>query len=162
MSMNALSREEFTELTAAMRPRLRRELRFVPEETSDWESRDFLAVTNKQGSEGVLIVPFLKNTVVPFSLQPRKPNTSGRIEAIICDICATWQRGTHSAVITFAVDKAHSASFLCCADLLCSLHVRGKTADATLSRTQVREQITPEARIQRLHDRLAGILSVYE
>jgi len=160
--MNAITREEFTELTSAMRPRLKRELRFVPEEITDWESRDFLAVTNKQGSEGVLIVPFLGNVVVPFVLQQRKPNASGRIEAIICDICATWQRGTHSAVITFTVDKTRSVSFLCCADLECSLHVRGKTKDALLARTQLREQITPEGRIQRLHDRLASILSIYE
>lgn len=160
--MNALSREEFAELTSTMRPRLRRELRFVPEEISDWESRDFLAATNKQGNEGVLIVPFLGNKVAPFILQARQPNASGRIEAIICDICATWQRGTHSAVIAFTVDKTHSVSFLCCADLLCSFHVRSKTVAATLSRTQLREQITPEARIQRLHDRLASILSVYE
>jgi len=160
--MNAITREEFGELASGTRPRLRRELRFVPEEISDWESRDFLAVTNKQGSEGVLVVPFLQVGVVPFTLQARRPNASGRIEAIICDICATWQRGTHSAVITFAVDKTRSVSFLCCADLLCSLHVRGKTADAVLARTQLREQITPEARIARLQERLGSILSIYE
>lgn len=160
--MNAITREQFSELTSGVRPRLRRELRFVPEEISGWKDRDFLAVTNKQGSEGVLVVPFLDNKIAPFTLQPRKPNSSGRVEAIICDICATWQRGTHSAVITFAVGKTRSVSFLCCADLGCSLHVRGKTADARLSRAQLREQITPEARIQRLQDRLASILSIYE
>ncbi|HEU4715361.1 MAG TPA: FBP domain-containing protein [Candidatus Saccharimonadales bacterium] len=160
--MNAITREQFSELISGVRPRLRRELRFVPEEITDWEYRDFLAVTNKQGSEGVLIVPFLGDKVVPFSLQPRKPGASGRVEAIICDICATWQRGTHSAVITFTIDKSRSVSFLCCGDLECSLHVRGKTADATLSRTQLREQITPEARIARLHGRLTSILSIYE
>ena len=160
--MNALSREAFTELTSTMRPRLRRELRFVAEEISDWESRDFLAVTNKQGNEGVLIVPFLGNIVAPFVVQARQPNASGRVEAVICDICATWQRGTHSAAITFTVDKTRSVSFLCCADLLCSFHVRSQTAAATLSRAQLREQITVDARIQRLRDRLASILSVYE
>jgi hypothetical protein len=160
--MNAITREEFSELISGVRPRLRRELRFVPEEITDWQYRDFLAVTNKQGNEGVLIVPFLGDKVAPFSLQPRKPGASGRVEAIICDICATWQRGTHSAVITFAVDKTRSVSFLCCGDLGCSLHVRGKTADATLSRTQLREHITPEARIARLHERLTSILSIYE
>lgn len=160
--MNAITRDQFSELTSGVRPRLRRELRFVPEEITDWEDRDFLAVTNKQGSEGVLIVPFLGDKAVPFSLQARKPNASGRIEAIICDICATWQRGTHSAVITFIVDKTRSVSFLCCGDLDCSLHVRGKTDDARLSRTQLREQITPESRIARLHERLTSILSIYE
>jgi hypothetical protein len=159
--MDAISREQFAELARDLRPRLRRELRFVPEEITDWQDRDFLAVTNKQGNEGVLIVPFLSKGV-PFTLEQRKPNATGRVEAIICDICATWQRGTHSAVITFIVNTTHSVSFLCCDDLLCSFHVRSKTKAATLSRTQLREQITPEARIERLRRRLQSILSVYD
>ncbi len=160
--MNPISREQFAELASGLKPRLRRELRFVPEEITNWEDRDFLAVTNKQGNEGVLLVPFARKKIVPISLQARKPNAAGRVEAIICDICATWQRGTHSAVITFAVDAAHSVSFLCCADLLCSFHVRGKTAAAQLSRSQLREQITAEGRIERLKHRLEDILTIYD
>jgi hypothetical protein len=133
----------------------------VPEEITDWQDRDFLAVTNKQGNEGVLIVPFL-DKAVPFLLESRKPNPAGRVEAIICDICATWQRGTHSAVMTFIVSPTHSASFLCCGDLQCCLHVRNKTKTATLARTQLREQITPEARIGRLKQRLQSILAIYD
>lgn len=159
--MDAITREQFTELTKAVKPRLRRELRFVPEEIIDWDQRDFLTATNKQGNEGVLIVPFL-NKVVPFALQPRKPNASGRVEAIICDICATWQRGTRSAVITFTVGPSRTVSFLCCEDLLCSFHVRGLTTSATLSRSQLREQITVDERIERLKRRLAAILSIYD
>jgi len=159
--MNVISREQFAELSQTLRPRLRRDLRFVPERITDWQDRDFLAVTNKQGSEGVLIVPFLDKTV-PFLLESRKPNPMGRVEAIICDICATWQRGTYSAVITFIVSPTHSVSFLCCGDLQCSLHVRNKTKAATLARTQLREQITPEARIERLKQRLQGILAIYD
>jgi hypothetical protein len=160
--MNPITREEFTELTSGLRPRLRRELRFVPEEITAWEDRDFLAVTNKQGNEGVLIVPFARKYVVPFSLQVRKPGASGRTEAIICDICATWQRGTHSAVITFPVDSTRSVSFLCCEDLLCSFHVRGKTTAAQLARSQLREQITPQDRIERLKRRFKDILTIYD
>jgi hypothetical protein len=160
--MDPITREEFAELASSLKPRLRRELRFVPEEITAWEDRDFLAVTNKQGNEGILIVPFAHKKTAPFSLQARKPNASGRVEAIICDICATWQRGTHSAVITFPVDAARSVSFLCCADLLCSFHVRGKTTAAQLSRTQLREQITTEGRIMRLKERLTAILAIYD
>lgn len=160
--MNAITREEFTKLTSSLKPRLRRELRFVPEEITAWEDRDFLAVTNKQGNEGVLVVPFADKKAAPFSLMARKPNASGRVEAIICDICATWQRGTHSAVITFTVDSTRSVSFLCCADLLCSFHVRGKTAASQLSRSQLREQITVEGRIARLKQRLGAILAIYD
>lgn len=156
-----MTREQFVELAGKLKPRLRRELRFVPEEITEWDQRDFLAVTNKQGNEGVLIVPFL-DKVAPFVLMPRRPNASGRTEAIICDICATWQRGTRSAVITFTVDATRTVSFLCCEDLLCSFHVRGMTAAARLSRSQLREQMTTEERIARLKHRLEAILSIYD
>lgn len=157
--MQSITREAFAQLVAesSARPKLRRELRFVPEEVIDWNSRDFLAVTTKAGNAGVISAPFAVQYVVPFQLQNRQPNQAGRIEAIICDICATWQRGSNSAVITFAKEKG-SVSFLCCADLLCSLHVRDKTAASKLSRTQLRETISEEGRVERLHTRLAQIL----
>lgn len=160
--MKPITREQFAELTKGLKQRLRRDLRFVPEEITNWQDRDFLAVTNKQGNEGILIVPFLDNTVVPFTLQARKPNAKGRIEAIICDICATWQRGPHSAVITFADGDKRTVSFLCCADLDCSLHVRDKTDVAKLSRTQLREQITPEDRALRLKQRLEAMIKTVQ
>lgn len=155
-----ISREQFTELTRGLKVRLRRELRFVPEEITGWQDRDFLSVTNKQGNEGVLIIPFLDDMVAPFVLEPRKPNASGRTEAVICDICATWQRGPRSAIITLLAGDKRSVSFLCCADLRCSFHVRDQTAASRLSRVQLREQMTPEARIVRLRDRLSSIVAV--
>jgi hypothetical protein len=157
--MNVISREQFAELVRTMKLRLKRELRFVPEEITDWQDRDFLTVTNRQGNEGVLIVPFSDTEVVPFTIQSRVPNAAGRVEAIICDICATWQRGTHSAVITLSAGDKRTVSFLCCGDLQCSLHVRDKTSAARLSRAQLREQITLEDRIERLKKRLASILT---
>lgn len=157
--MEPITREQFAELTRSLKQRLKRDLRFVPEEITNWKDRDFLAVTNKQGNEGVLIIPFMNDAVIPFALQARKPNAQGRIEAIICDICATWQRGPHSAVITFADGDRRTVSFLCCADLNCSLHVRDKTDAAKLSRTQLREQITPEDRIARLKERLKAMIA---
>ena len=157
--MDMITRERFTELARSLKPRLKRELRFVPEEITDWQDRDFLVVTNKQGNEGILIVPFARGAVVPFTIQPRSPNAAGRVEAIICDICATWQRGTHSAVITLIASDKRTVSFLCCGDLQCSLHVRDKTPAARLSRAQLREQITPEGRIERLKKRLASMVA---
>jgi len=157
--MKALTKQEFIDLLAisSVRPRLRRELRFVPGEITDWDDRDFLVATTKGGNEGVMILPDNNMRVLSFRLQARKPNAKGRIEAIICDLCATWQRGTHSAMITFDRGDGSSVSFLCCGDLQCSLHVRGKTAASTLSRTQLREDITPQGRVTRLQDRLAAL-----
>lgn len=157
--MTPISREELAVLlrAAATKPRLRRELRFVPGEISDWESRDFLTVMNRSQSEGVMIAPLDILRVISFRLDKRAANSSGRVEAVICDICATWQRGTNSAAVTFQKGGS-TVSFLCCRDLLCSLHVRGKTPQAQLSRAQLREDITPEARILRLKERLGSIL----
>lgn len=158
--MTPLSKDTFLELiaSATIRPKLRRELRFVPDEITDWGSRDFLIVMNKPKSAGVLITSDLKG-VIPFGFQMRKPGSRGRIEAIICDLCATWQRGTNSGIITFTrVDGTHM-SLLCCGDLDCSLHVRDLTKAAKLSRTQLREDITPERRIERLQLRLNEVCS---
>lgn len=154
--MKAIEKEEFLELIKGVKPRLRRELRFVPEEISHWENRDFLAVMNRSKSEGILI--FDDRRVVPFQLQRRKPNPAGQTAAIICDFCATWQRGGNSAIITSQKEKS-TQSFLCCGDLECSLHVRDKTPEAKLSRVQLRENITPELRVVRLRQKLAAILT---
>lgn len=158
--MKAITRQEFSDYieVSTVKPRLRRELRFVPEEISDWQDRDFLTVTNRSGSEGVLLMESDSMQVVPFRLQPRKPNQKGRVEAVICDLCATWQRGTHSAAITFPRGDGSSLTLLCCGDLDCSLHVRGKTQAATLSRTQLREDISAEGRVMRLQERVTAVL----
>lgn len=135
--------------------RLRKTLRFVPEEVANWDLRDFLIVTDKSGREGVLLYG---EEVVPFTLHPRTAKSSGRVEAIICDICATWRRGTESATITFQAGDRRSVSHLVCADLDCSLHVRGLTDASVLSRSQLREDLTPDARVARLHMRLKAII----
>jgi hypothetical protein len=54
--MIVLTRHEFATRVkmAGIKPRLRRILRYVPEEIITPEQCDFLAVTDKSGSEGVL------------------------------------------------------------------------------------------------------------
>lgn len=160
--MNAITRTEFDQLALTLKPRLRRELRFSPETITDWGDRDFIVITNKQGNEGVLVVPFEPVAILPFAISRREPNSKGRVEAIICDICATWQRGTHSGVITFTASPIRTVSFLCCGDLQCSLHVRDKTPAAILSRAQLREHISPDDRIARLRQRLRDIITVVQ
>lgn len=159
-TMKAITREAFAAAmkAAGIKLRMRRDIRFVPEEITDWNDRDFLAVTNRGNNEGVLIAPFEKLYVASFELRKRSPNTTGRVEAIICDFCATWQRGSHSAVISFQKERA-SVSFLCCADLLCSLHVRNKTTASKLSRVQLRESNSCDDRVKRLRTKLETILA---
>jgi hypothetical protein len=156
--MYKITREEFAERIAVgrIKLRLRKVLRFVPEEISEWDSRDFLAVTDKAGNEGVLIY---QDLTAPFTLSPRVARSGGRVAAIICDICATWRRGPESAVLTLPKGDSRSVSYLVCADLDCSLHVRGMTDAGILSRSQIREDITPDRRVERLRERLMAILS---
>lgn len=140
---------------ARISKRLQRDLRYIPEAITKPEVRDFLAVSTKSGNEGVLLYG---DRIVQFSLDKRRPNSAGRVEAVICDICATWQRGVNSAILTLKKDSSRTVSYLVCDDLECSMHVRGLTTASTLSRTQLREHITPEARIERLRDRLRQIV----
>ena len=155
--MLPIDRDAFALLvkSSSVKLRLRKTLRFFPEEVTNWELRDFLIVTDKSGREGVLLYG---EEVVPFTLHPRTAKSSGRVEAIICDICATWRRGTESATITFQAGDRRSVSHLVCADLDCSLHIRGLTDASVLSRSQLREDITPDARVARLHNRLKAII----
>jgi hypothetical protein len=135
------------------------ELKFTPDTVQDWALRDFFAITDRHRSKGVLIADLDRRFTVPFRLQMRKPSSrTGRVEAIVCDICTTWQRGSNSAMITFERGTNGSRSYLCCADLLCSLHVRNLTPQAKLSRAQLREQVTTEHRIERLRAKLNTIL----
>lgn len=154
--MELPTREELSELLKNHRisKRLVRDIRYVPEEIAYSEERDFLAVFTKSGSEGVLI---FEGTLVPIERAKRLPNKSGRIEAVICDICATWQRGTNSAVLTLRRSGERSSSYLVCADLDCSLHVRDLTDASKISRTQLREHNTISDRIARLNARLRSI-----
>ncbi|HSW90546.1 MAG TPA: FBP domain-containing protein [Candidatus Saccharimonadales bacterium] len=156
--MHKITREEFVERVASARikPRLRKTLRFVPEEVTEWDSRDFLAVTDKSGNEGVLLY---QDTTIPFTLSPRVARTGGRVAAIICDICATWRRGPESAVLTLPKGDNRTVSYLVCADLNCSLHVRGMTDAGILSRSQIHEDITPDRRQERLRERMRDIVA---
>lgn len=143
-----------------IKKKLRAELKFAPDTVTDWNERDFIAITDRHRSQGVLIAELSTLFVIPFRLQARKASSmTGRVEAIICDFCSTWQRGSNSAVITFDRSDRSSRSYLCCADLWCSLHVRDLTTQAKLSRTQLREQMTPARRIERLGVNLERILS---
>ena len=157
--MQKLTQQDFEVLLSdfTVKPRLKRELRFHPEQILDWEKREFVTVMNRSRSEGVIIAQLEELFVVSFRLTRRIAARTGRQEPIICDICATWQRGSHSAVISFIKDR-RSISFLCCEDLNCCLHVRDQTSQARLSRMHLRESLSLEGRAARLQRRLKKIL----
>lgn len=160
--MKSLDREQLAALLKDQRikQRLARELRFVPEDIPDWENIDMLAIATRSGAEGVLLVQTDKFYIVPYQLTTGiKDKSTGRSKPITCDLCYTWQQGGKAGRITLRrAEDDHTFTYLCCADLRCSLHVRNLTSESTLSRTQLHEDITPEQRIARLKRKLDEIL----
>jgi len=142
--------------------RLRSRLRFNPDGIKNWEDMEFISVFDQNHREGVILIEnFDHSYVIPFSLTTGLTNKStGRSNAITCDFCATWQIGKNAASITIINPNEPNRTFgyLCCADLDCSSHVRNKTAESVLSRTQLREDLTIDDRITRLKKNLIKII----
>jgi hypothetical protein len=160
--MEKLDRSQFSVLLKKQRikPRLVRELRFVPEDIASWDDLELLAITTRSKSEGLLLVQIDDFYVIPYELAiGLKDNTTGRSRPVVCDFCYTWQQGGKVGRITFRrISDDHTFTYLCCADLQCSQHVRNKTAEATLSRAQLHEDITVEQRITRLRVKIGNVI----
>jgi hypothetical protein len=144
---------------------LRRRLRpsaAVDIATNNWQHFELLGTPTKDGNAGILFIE-LHNTLyaTTYELAPINSTPTGRAKPVICDFCKTWQSGGRTASITFRTKarSLDSVSFLCCADLLCSLHVRDKTNASKIARTQLREHLAPEQRVDRLQHRLADLVT---
>ncbi len=165
--MNKLSLAEFSSLieTQSLKPRLKSELRFVASTESisdeEWADRELLAISDRNGNKGVLLVSQDDLLyVLPYEFKSGITSSStGRSQSIICNFCQTWQYGDKAGSISFTKSRTTNVSYLCCADLKCSMHVRTKTLAAHTSRAQLREDLTNEQRIERLETRLKRILS---
>lgn len=167
--MKALNLEQFNQLIAKvqLKPRLKRELRFVNSTATmtaeDWHEAEILSITDRTGNKGVLLLaPSDDMYILPYELSRGIANRqTGRAQPIICDFCRTWQNGSNAGSITFRKDRQslNSISFLCCADLACSQHVRSKTNSSRISRAQLREDLTDEQRIERLKGRLSQLIA---
>lgn len=151
---------------SGLKPKLVRELRPRFDLVSDWSEREFLPITNRSSNEGVLWVEHDGQIyLLPYTLSRGiVDKASGRARPVICDLCYTQQLGTAAARIGFAMPgrTGASRSLLCCADLDCNEHVRGKTKASLRSKTQLRESISIEDRILRLHRRLGELLELLE
>jgi hypothetical protein len=165
--MKKISLEEFNDLlvSSALKPRLIKELRFVAssDAISDetWLDAEMVSITDRSGRKGVLVIDTEGTRhLLPYELQRGiASNLTGRAQPIICDLCRTWQTGSRAGSITFPVSKQRTITYLCCADLQCSAHVRSKTSAAKTSRSQLREDMTTEERVARLRTRLDRLVS---
>jgi len=166
--MKKLAIEQFNALIAAsvVKPRLRKELRFTTSvehlSAEDWQDLELLAITDRSGNKGVLIIELDEQTyILPAEFKKGLASSiSGRSQPITCEFCVTWQSGTRAGNIVFTNVKENNANvgYLCCGDLLCSKHVRSLTSASKISRAQLREDMTTEQRVDRLRNRLRSIL----
>ena len=155
---------------SGIKQRLKRELRFNTSIShladSDWHELEMIHISNRSGNEGVLIVGLSHSMyLIPYEFKKIGPSAStGRPQPIICDFCRTWQSGVHAGAITFTHVKSSNSNVthLCCSDLRCSEHVRSKTSASKTSRTQLREDMDNESRINRLNERLDRLVNDLE
>lgn len=163
--MRAVTAELYEEAIAAasLKPRFMRELRPRFDLANDWEDRDFWTATDRSGNRGIMWIDLDAQVyILPYSLSRGIiDKASGRARPVICDLCFTQQLGTSAARIGIALAgrSESNRSLLCCADLNCSDHVRGKTAASLRSKAQLRETISVEDRIARLHNRLRELVT---
>lgn len=164
--MKQLTQDEFNEVMnqASIRPRIKREVRFVPSvgALSDevWRETELLAVSDRAGNKGVLLFDSGDAFYgVAYELSRGITSSNGKAQPIICDFCRTWQTGSRSGSVTLIkpVRDSGSVTFLCCADLECSRHVRNLTSAAKTSRSQLREDMSSEERVERLRRRIQEI-----
>jgi hypothetical protein len=166
-SMKKLTLPQFNAIIdgRSLKPRLKADLRFVTytENLSDeeWNDRELLAIADRNNAKGVLLVSLDEEFyVIPYEFKSGiTSSTTGRSQSIICDFCQTWQYGDKAGSISFPKSRTETVSYICCADLKCSMHVRTITPASKVSRAQLREDITPEQRIERLKLRLKRFLS---
>jgi hypothetical protein len=99
----------------------------------------------------------------PVGLTLRVPSSARRslLRTSLCSICLTSHAGSGVDLLTApkvgpAGRQGNTVGTYICADLACSLYVRGKKTSALVRRME--ETLTPEERIDRLRGNLAGYL----
>ena len=150
--------------SGSLNKKLVSEIRLSQLDDLDWENLDFFTLTNKSGQRGLLFYQFASDSqlaAIPYSITPKAAGEDGRNQAIICDICRTWQKGSAAGFISLENpdNKHRTTGFYVCLDLKCSLHIRDLTPNAKLSRSQVKEDIDTTGRIARLQRNLGAIMS---
>lgn len=160
--MITITQQKFDDILkqSDVKPRLKKELKFVAgmsNMVSDWADCEIFSIADRTSRNGVLLLqPYDNLYAVQYELTPRIVDSfTGRDRAVICDFCRTWQKGSNAASISFThpISK-NTMTFLCCGDLACSKHVRTETNAGLVSRTQLKEDLTDEARVARLKSRL--------
>ena len=165
--MNRLSVEQFEAILkdAPIKPRFKRDIKFrLSTEHMDaatWGETELLPAWNKSKNGGILLIQVADELfLVSFDATRATVDATGRSKPVICDLCYTWQPSSGGGFVTFYPDKStgNSLSLLCCLDLRCSDNVRTKTSAGLTSRTQLREHMTNEDRVERLRQKVRNFI----
>jgi hypothetical protein len=162
--MRVIDPERYEQVIAAagLKKKFVSELRPKFASIEDWDEREFVPITDRSGNRGILWIDLDDEVyILPYTLtRGIVDKASGRARPVICDLCMTQQPGTLAGRLHITMPASPDASrgLLCCADLACSAHVRGKTMSSLRSKAQLREGLSPEARIERLQNRLAALV----
>lgn len=128
---------------------------------ANWINFELFNLPTKDGAAGVLLVGLNDHIyALAYEINPIGDRLTGRTKPVICDFCKTWQPGGRAGMVTFRISRRslNSISYLCCLDLGCSLHVRDISKSSRTSRSQLREDISTEYRIDRLQRKLAIVI----
>jgi len=162
--MRAITPERYDQALAAsgLKKKFISELRPKFADVDDWGQREFLAITDRSGNNGILWVDVSDAIyILPFTLSRGIiDKATGRARSVICDLCYTQHAGTAAGRLTITMPgrTGESRSVLCCGDLACSAHVRGLTTASLKSKAQLRETITADEKVQRLQRRLGELV----
>ncbi|GGV66311.1 MULTISPECIES: FBP domain-containing protein [Streptomyces] len=135
---------------------------FVPRDLSErpWDDLDFLGWRDPGAPDRSYVVTERDGRLVGVAL--RLPSSQrGVLHSSMCSVCLTTHRGDGVALMTArkagaAGREGHSVGAYLCADLACSLYVRGRKLPVGGGRLQ--ESLTLQEQIDRTRGNLAAFL----
>lgn len=141
-----MRRLEKSEIQGAFSSRERKKLKIsIDPDKVDWENIDFLGWVHPSGHLGYIVYE-QDESLIGLVLERNKPG--GITKGAMCNLCMTvhGSRGVVLFTVKVANQDASYGTYIC-ADLQCSLYVRGLKP---LSPNQMRETISIEAKVARL------------
>ncbi|MEV0156923.1 FBP domain-containing protein [Micromonospora sp. NPDC050686] len=135
---------------------------FVPRDLNDrpWDDLDYLGWRDPQSPDRAYLVAELDGR--PRALALRRPSPgAGRMQRGMCSMCLTTHTGNVSLMVAPKAGKAgqqgNTVGTYLCADLDCSLYVRGRKDAGAGARLQ--ESLSVEEKIERTVANLAGFVA---
>ncbi|PSL52198.1 treble-clef zinc-finger protein [Saccharothrix carnea] len=135
----------------------------VPGDLADrpWDDLDFLGWRDPSAPQRAYLVTPTGDGLVGLALRLATPH-AGQPRRTMCSLCLTTQPGDGISLMTARKagrggQQGNSVGIYLCADLACSLYLRGKKDAGPGSR--LHESLTPEEKAARTASKLAAFLA---